>query len=472
MKLAIIAGDGIGPEVVGEAVKVLDAVVPGVEKTSYDLGARRYHATGEVLPDIRARRVAAHDAILLGAIGDPSVPSGVLERGLLLQHPVRARPSHQPAAGSAVSGCEQSAGRRTRTSTSSSSAKAPRAPTPAPAARSGSALRTRSPPRSASTPRSACAASCTTRSGAPQQRRKQLTLVHKNNVLTFAGALWWRTVQEVGERVPRRRDRLPARRCRDHPPGHRSRAGSTSSSPTTCSATSSPTWPPRCAAASGWRPAAISMRPGRNPSMFEPVHGSAPDIAGQGIADPTAAIMSVALLLGPRWVRTTPPPASTRRLSSIWPRAGTRCYPPRRSASGSPRVSRALAWRPSDGSAGSSRSARRCSRSRRCRGWSAIAGAGLVNLLCFIGSWFFTTAGWMQLVLSGPRLRIGWVSAATQFAGTILFNISTGASLWAHAVRPERRLVWAPDAMGSLAFLVSGALGSCGGDSRRRYLPS
>jgi hypothetical protein len=92
-------------------------------------------------------------------------------------------------------------------------------------------------------------------------------------------------------------------------------------------------------------------------------------------------------------------------------------------------------------------------------GLSAIAGAGLANLLCFIGSWFFTTAGWMQLVLSGPPLRIGWLSAATQFAGTILFNISTGASLLAHAVKPERRLVWAPDATGSLAFLVSGALG-------------
>jgi hypothetical protein len=92
-------------------------------------------------------------------------------------------------------------------------------------------------------------------------------------------------------------------------------------------------------------------------------------------------------------------------------------------------------------------------------GLSATAGAGLANLLCFIGSWFFTTAGWMQLVLSGPPLRIGWLSAATQFAGTILFNISTGASLWAHAVKPERRVVWAPDVMGSLAFLASGVLG-------------
>jgi hypothetical protein len=92
-------------------------------------------------------------------------------------------------------------------------------------------------------------------------------------------------------------------------------------------------------------------------------------------------------------------------------------------------------------------------------GVSATAGAGLANLLCFIGSWFFTTAGWMQMVLSGPALGIGWLSAATQFVGTILFNVSTGSALWAHAVRPERRLVWAPDALGSVAFLVSGVLG-------------
>jgi hypothetical protein len=87
-------------------------------------------------------------------------------------------------------------------------------------------------------------------------------------------------------------------------------------------------------------------------------------------------------------------------------------------------------------------------------GSSAIAGAGLANLLCFIGSWFFTTAGWMQLVLSGRAMRIGWLSAATQSAGTILFNISTVAALWAHAVKPEQRLVWAPDMTGSLALMV------------------
>ena len=99
MKLAVIAGDGIGPEVIAEALKVLDVVLPGVEKTEYDLGARRYHATGETLPEGMLDELRGHDAILLGAIGDPSVPSGVLERGLLLRmrfaldHHVNLRPS-------------------------------------------------------------------------------------------------------------------------------------------------------------------------------------------------------------------------------------------------------------------------------------------------------------------------------------------------------------------------------------------
>ncbi len=92
-------------------------------------------------------------------------------------------------------------------------------------------------------------------------------------------------------------------------------------------------------------------------------------------------------------------------------------------------------------------------------GVSATAGAGLSNLLCFIGSFFFTAAGWMQLVLARPVLGIGWYSAATQSAGTVLFNISTGSALWAHAVKPERRLVWTPDMLGSVAFLVSGVTG-------------
>src|SRR6202012_1672065 len=100
IKLAVIGGDGIGPEVTAEALKVLRAAAPDVnfDTTDYDLGARRWHATGETLPETVLEEIRGHDAILLGAIGDPSVPSGVLERGLLLRlrfeldHYVNLRP--------------------------------------------------------------------------------------------------------------------------------------------------------------------------------------------------------------------------------------------------------------------------------------------------------------------------------------------------------------------------------------------
>lgn len=91
-------------------------------------------------------------------------------------------------------------------------------------------------------------------------------------------------------------------------------------------------------------------------------------------------------------------------------------------------------------------------------GFPAWSGAGAANVLCFVGSFFFTTAAWMQLVLSNRDSRAEWFSAAIQLAGTLLFNISTGAAVWAHAVLAQRRYVWAPDATGSLAFLVSGVL--------------
>ena len=100
IRLAVVGGDGIGPEVTAEALKVLRAATPGVsiDETNYDLGAQRWHRTGETLPDAVLEEIKGHDAILLGAVGDPGVPSGVLERGLLLRlrfeldHYVNLRP--------------------------------------------------------------------------------------------------------------------------------------------------------------------------------------------------------------------------------------------------------------------------------------------------------------------------------------------------------------------------------------------
>ena len=101
MRLAVIPGDGIGPEVIGEALKVLNEVAPDAETTPYDLGAARWHSTGELLPESVLNELRQHDGILLGAVGDPSVPSGILERGLLLRlrfeldHHVNLRPARR-----------------------------------------------------------------------------------------------------------------------------------------------------------------------------------------------------------------------------------------------------------------------------------------------------------------------------------------------------------------------------------------
>ena len=160
MRLAIIAGDGIGPEVIAEALKVLDVVVPGVEKTEYDLGAGATTAPGRSCR-IGAARAQAHDAILLGAIGDPSVPSGVLERGLLLRS-VSSWITTSTCARRSCTRVSPARCRATRISTSWSCGRAPRVRTPAPAARSASARRTRWRPRSATTPASASSGWCAT----------------------------------------------------------------------------------------------------------------------------------------------------------------------------------------------------------------------------------------------------------------------------------------------------------------------
>ncbi|MEV0060073.1 3-isopropylmalate dehydrogenase [Nocardia sp. NPDC050718] len=295
MKLAVIAGDGIGPEVIAEAIKVLDVVSPGVEKTEYDLGAARYHRTGEILPESVLPELKQHDAILLGAIGDPSVPSGVLERGLLLKtrfaldHHVNLRPSKLHAGvTSPLSGNPDIDFVVVREGTEG------------PYTGTGGAIRVGTPHEVATE------VSNNTRFGiervvryafaTAQARRKHLTLVHKNNVLAFAGSLWQRTVDEVAAEFP---DVQTAYQHIDAATIHMV------------------TDPGRfdvivtdnlfgdiitdlAAAVSGGIGLAASGNidaSGVNPSMFEPVHGSAPDIAGQSKADPTAAILSVSLLL-------------------------------------------------------------------------------------------------------------------------------------------------------------------------------
>jgi 3-isopropylmalate dehydrogenase len=295
MKLAVIGGDGIGPEVTAEALKVLDAVLPGVEKTDYDLGARRFHASGELLPESVLAELRQHDAILLGAIGDPSVPSGVLERGLLLRlrfeldHHVNLRPGRlYPGVSSPLAGNPHIDFVVVREGTEG------------PYTGTGGAIRTGTPHEVATE------VSLNTAFGVrrvvadaferAQRRRKHLTLVHKTNVLTFAGKLWSRIVAEVGEDYPdvevayQHVDAATIFMVTD--PGRFDVIVTdnlfgdiiTDLAAAVCGGIG--------LAASGNIDATRT-----NPSMFEPVHGSAPDIAGQGIADPTAAIMSVALLL-------------------------------------------------------------------------------------------------------------------------------------------------------------------------------
>ncbi|WP_040797526.1 3-isopropylmalate dehydrogenase [Nocardia higoensis] len=295
MKLAVIPGDGIGPEVIAEALKVLDVVVPGVEKTEYDLGAKRYHATGEILPDSVLPELRQHDAILLGAIGDPSVPSGVLERGLLLRtrfeldHHVNLRPSKLfPGVTSPLAG------------TPDIDFVVVREGTEGPYTGTGGAIRVRTPHEVATE------VSTNTRFGiervvryafaTAQARRKHLTLVHKTNVLAFAGSLWQRTVDEVGAEFPevtvayQHIDAATIFMVTD--PGRFDVIVTDNLFGDIIT--------DLAAAVSGGIGLAASGNidaSGTNPSMFEPVHGSAPDIAGQSKADPTAAILSISLLL-------------------------------------------------------------------------------------------------------------------------------------------------------------------------------
>ncbi|GAA3055088.1 3-isopropylmalate dehydrogenase [Actinokineospora globicatena] len=296
MRLAVIPGDGIGPEVIAEALKVLGEVVPTAEITRYDLGAARWHATGELLPESVLAELREHDAILLGAVGDPSVPSGILERGLLLRlrfeldHHVNLRPARlYPGVKSPIADPGEIDMIVVREGTEGLYAG------------NGGLLRKDTPHEIATE------VSVNTSFGvervvrdaftrASARPRKHLTLVHKTNVLTHAGSLWSRVVEEVSLQHP---DVTVAYQHVDA---------------TTIHMVTDPTrfdvivtdnlfgdiLTDLAAAVTGGIGLAASGNldiTRRNPSMFEPVHGSAPDIAGQGIADPTAAVLSVALLL-------------------------------------------------------------------------------------------------------------------------------------------------------------------------------
>jgi 3-isopropylmalate dehydrogenase len=298
-KLAVIGGDGIGPEVTGEALKVLRAATPGVtwETTEYDLGARRYHKSGETLPESVLEEVRAHDVIQLGAIGDPSVPSGVLERGLLLRlrfeldHYVNLRPVHlYPGTTSPLA----------KGTPESIDMVVVREGTEGPYTGAGGVMR-RGTPQELATQESFNTAFGVERvvryafALAQGRPRRKLTLVHKTNVLTFAGDLWQRVFNAVAAEFPQ---------------------VSTEYQHVDAASMFFVSQPERfdvivtdnlfgdiltdlgAAVAGGIGLAASgNINPEKTtPSMFEPVHGSAPDIAGQSKADPTAAILSAGML--------------------------------------------------------------------------------------------------------------------------------------------------------------------------------
>ncbi|MBT2386334.1 3-isopropylmalate dehydrogenase [Streptomyces sp. ISL-11] len=299
IRLAVIPGDGIGPEVVAQGLKILTAALPSdvkLETREYDLGARRWHATGETLPDTELNLLQDHDAILLGAIGDPSVPSGVLERGLLLKlrfafdHYVNLRPSRLlPGTASPLAGRP------------AIDFVVVREGTEGPYVGNGGTLRTGTPAEVATevSLNTAYGVERVVRDAyerAQARPRKKLTLVHKNNVLVHAGHLWKNIFDRVGREYPE---------------------VTTDYLHVDAATIFFVTQPERfdvivtdnlfgdiltdlAAAITGGIGLAASgnINPsGAFPSMFEPVHGSAPDIAGTGKADPTATVLSVALLL-------------------------------------------------------------------------------------------------------------------------------------------------------------------------------
>ena len=295
MKLAVVPGDGIGPEVVTEALKVLAEVAPEAETHTYDLGAARWHSTGELLPESVLTELRQHDGILLGAVGDPSVPSGILERGLLLRlrfeldHHVNLRPARLfPGVPSPLA------------NPGKIDIVVVREGTEGPYVGNGGVLRrdTRNEVATEVSVNTWFGIDRVVRDAfaRAEGRRKHLTLLHKTNVLTHAGSLWSRVVEEVSLEHPnvfvayQHVDSATIHLVTD--PGRYDVIVTDNLFGDIITDLAAAVTGGIGLAASG----NIDMTR-TNPSMFEPVHGSAPDIAGQGIADPTAAVLSVALLL-------------------------------------------------------------------------------------------------------------------------------------------------------------------------------
>ena len=283
-RVGILGGDGIGPEVIAEGLKVIEAAGVALDTVDYELGGTRYLADGTILPDSVLDEWRSLDAIYLGAVGTPGVPPGVIERGLLLKMRfdldlyVNQRP-FKTADHDFIVIRENTEGTY---------------------AGEGGFLRKGTPHEIATQ------GSVNTRMGAErciryafelaEKRRKHLTLVHKTNVLTFSGDLWERTFNEVAAEHP---DVETAYNHVDaaciyfvDDPGRYDVIVTDNLFGDILTDLGG--------AVSGGIGLASSanLNPARTgPSMFEPVHGSAPDIAGQAKANPIAAILSGALML-------------------------------------------------------------------------------------------------------------------------------------------------------------------------------
>lgn len=290
-RIAVIGGDGIGPEVTTEALRVVHAAGVDVSVTNFDLGGARYLRDGEILSDATLDELRGFDAILLGAVGTPDVPPGVIERGLLLKmrFELDLYVNQRPFVGTAPGHSK------------SHDFIVIRENTEGPYAGEGGVLRKGTPNEVATQ------GSVNTRRGvercvryafelAAKRERKHVTLVHKTNVLTFAGDLWQRTFDVVAKEFPNvgtAYNHVDAACIYFVQDPHRYDVIVTDN-------LFGDILTDLGGAISGGIGLASSanLNPARTgPSMFEPVHGSAPDIVGTGKANPTAAILSAALML-------------------------------------------------------------------------------------------------------------------------------------------------------------------------------